>query len=115
MSFECPEVIECYIRTLGLDKMRAEALFGDVKRFLFMRGISPKGPGFAPPPRIENGWHVFAGCSDAYDRFCRSSFGYSIAPQPKGFAAPRAQAVQRSVAAARILFGDHLSDNWNAE
>lgn len=115
MSFECPEVIECYIRTLGLDKARADALFGDVKRFLFIRGISPKGPGFAPPPRIEDGWHAFAGCPDAYDRFCRSSFGYSITPQPKGCSAMRIQAIQRSVAAARMLLDDNLSDNWNTE
>lgn len=115
VGFESPDVVRLYVQRFGLSEARAKALFIDVKRFLFIRGLSPLGLGFAPTQRIEEAWHVFFECSDVYERFCRLAFGYSIPPLPKGSSQTRLQAMRRSVAAARILFGDCLSENWRVE
>ena len=116
MAYQNPGLVARLQRKLGLTEEQATALFEDTKRFLYLCGLSPSGSGFSPTPTIDEGWHNFILFTRDYGEFCRQFFGRFIHHVPKNKADGEIggkYSGERTLVAARKIFGEGLSVNWN--
>ncbi len=99
---------------LSLAAQDARILFDDVKRFLWLGAVTPRP--IAPPPKIDDGWHLFILFTEDYAGFCHRYFGCFRHHRPRrpDDAPDGGAAVRRTVEAIRERFGgpDSLSANW---
>lgn len=71
MAYAHPELVARLQRKLSLIAAEARALFDDVKRFLFLCGITLSAS------KIDDGWHEFLLYTMDYISFTKRYFGHS--------------------------------------
>lgn len=97
---------------LGLSREKAEELFDDAKRFLYLVSKNP-GKSFSPSKAIDEAWHHFILFTKEYAAFCKNHFGFFIhhVPNTSEYFVTNPKNATNTVAVARTLFGN-LSENW---
>ena len=102
-------------RKLDLSDAEANQLFFDTKLFLFICGTNTDR-GYVPPKAIDNGWHEFLLYTEDYANFCNRYFGRFLHHRPFQPEAPIniREGALKTLAKARDILGDDLSDNWLA-
>lgn len=113
LKYEHPDLIDRLIRELDITKLDAVDLFQDVKRFLYL--CAEHEPPHCPPPRIDDAWHEFLLYTREYAVFCRQYFGKFIHHMPISKNAPHRDKCggKRTVAIAKKIFREPLSENWS--
>jgi hypothetical protein len=113
LAYENPELVERIKDKQSLSEEKADALFEDLKRFLYLCGNSPAH--HSPPRNIDSAWHQFILYTRDYAVFCEEMFGRFIHHKPASYFRPKTQGgVQRTIEAAGSQFGA-LSGNWKHE
>lgn len=114
LAYQNPDVVARLQRKLELSLDQAQALFDDVKRFLYLTSTQPGK--WSPTQIIDDGWHEFILFTEDYGNFCHRYVGHFIHHHPRrlGDASNYPAMIRNTVAAAYLLFGD-LSPNWNIE
>ncbi|MBX4209462.1 hypothetical protein KW799_02120 [Candidatus Parcubacteria bacterium] len=115
MAYQNEGLVARLQRKLELTPEQATALFEDTKRFLYICGLAPTGSGFSPTPIIDEGWHNFILFTKDYEEFCLQFFDRFIHHVPKNKAEGEIggkYSGQRTLAAAKKIFGETLSANW---
>lgn len=114
LSYENDALVARYQKEFSLSRDEAVALFGDVKRFLWLGAVTD-GP-IAPPPKVDDGWHMFILFTEDYAEFCERFFGAFRHHRPTRPSDPPdgGVTVRRTVAALKEQFGgfEWLSNNW---
>lgn len=115
MDFRFDPLIDRMVDKFGWTQQKAEAVFEDMKRFLFLCGASTDGP-FAPSAPIDEMWHNFILFTEDYHLFCRTYFKRFIHHRPRRRSDPKAKPgsniVLVTLQTARATFGV-LSDHWD--
>lgn len=111
LSYQNAEFIERLKDKLNLTHERAEVLFLDVKRFLYL--CSTRHGQWSPPPHIDTAWHEFVLYTKDYARFCDDMFGRFMHHVPRSYFGQNTKGrTWATMQVARGIFGE-LSENWN--
>jgi hypothetical protein len=101
-------------KELTLSEDNAKLLFEDLKRFLWVSALV--GETVAPPPAIDDAWHVFLLFTMDYAQFCNRFLGCFIHHPPRRPDEPHdgGAAIRRTIGAIENHFGGfkYLSANW---
>ena len=97
---------------LNITKEKADILFLETKRFLYICGTFPGK--WSPSPQIDECWHEFILFMRDYESFCMEFFGrvlYHVPNDPSE--RPDKSRPRRTLVAAMTIFGkEHLSSSW---
>src|SRR6185436_10599288 len=115
MSYRFEPLIARLVEKKALARKKAEDLYTDLLRFLFLCGTV--GKTLAPSERIDLAWHEFLLFTREYQRFCRLMFGFFIHHNPvEAGKRPKPgsgkSVIKDTLEAAHAVFGD-LSVNWS--
>ncbi len=114
MNYENDAVEARIQKELAYSPWAASELFRDLKRFLWVSTIVD-GP-IAPPPAIDDAWHVFLLFTQDYAAFCNCFFGRFLHHRPRrpGDLPDGGKAVRGMIGAIRMHLGgfESLSANW---
>ena len=114
-AYQNESVVARISKELGIDKTQAEAVFDDVKCYLWLSSQCD-GP-IAPPPRIDDGWHTFIIFTQDYADFCQQFFGNFRHHRPRNPDDPSDGGIimRRTVQAIEEKLGGfgNLSINWS--
>lgn len=113
ISYQNPDVVERIAREHQMDLTRAESIFRDTLRFLYLAGATD-AKHIAPTKNIDIGWHAFLMFTRDYAEFCKLSFGKFIhhAPRRRGDGPATVNSLAITFELARRVFGPGLSENW---
>lgn len=112
LAYENDAVIARYQKEFQLSQIEAELLFDDVKCFLWLNSVSGV---IAPPPKIDDGWHIFIIFTQDYMEFCEKAFGVYRHHRPRRPDDPPndgATARRTLDAIGKHFAGIGLSANW---
>ena len=115
MSYQHLALVARLQDKLNLPKELALELFEDMKRFLFLCGVSEEP--LAPPEFIDEAWHNFILFTKDYAKFCQEKFGKFIHHLPVGpedVASRDGSLIRRThTLAHKVFVGENLSTNWS--
>lgn len=113
LQYQNNAVVERVARDLELSPLEAEALFQETKRFLYLAAASETR--LAPPPAIDDCWHLFLIFTEDYADFCSRYFGRFLHHRPRRPEDPKGdgQPVSMTLSMAKQEFGTLGSPYWN--
>jgi hypothetical protein len=113
LRYDNRAVVARYVKEFSLSNREAELLFDDVKRFLWLNFVSGV---IAPPPKIDEAWHIFIIFTKDYAEFCQTIFGRFMHHRPRRPEDPPndGTTARRTIQAVGEHFGgfSKLSINW---
>lgn len=112
LAYENEDVVVRIMKVQNCDRSKAEAIFKDTLRFLYICGTTDGGWG--PTQVIDAGWHEFLMFTRDYADFCQKYFGRFIHHNPnRPDSTADRDRPRRTLIAAMQLFGkENLSENW---
>lgn len=112
LAYKNEDVVARIMKSKNCDKARAEAIFQDTLRFLYICGTADGQWG--PTQTIDAGWHEFIMFTRDYTDFCQEHFGRYIHHVPNHIdSKPDHGRPHRTLIAAIQVFGkENLSENW---
>lgn len=113
MDYQFPPLIHRLVEKMEWSQAEAGEVFEDMKRFLIICATRPDGP-FAPTEKIDECWHHFILFTQEYASFCDRFFGRFLHHRPRyPEDGPGDGTIkEKTLEAAREVFGDDLSQNW---
>lgn len=114
-AYEHPNLIERMVEKEGMEKEDAVALFGDLKRFLYLCMRNDTQKPLAPTEMIDTIWHNFILFTEDYRKFCEKYFNGFIHHRPLTSAevsASDGSMVRNTREFAELMLGADLSENW---
>lgn len=110
--WENPYVVLEIVEKLGLSEKDAYKLFKDTIRFLWLAAMFGK---VVPPPKIDEGWHLFILFTEDYREFCMKNLGVFIHHQPHhpDDKPDGGELLARTKNLIREHIRDDLRDNWD--
>ncbi|MFF5211973.1 glycine-rich domain-containing protein [Streptosporangium sp. NPDC000396] len=122
LDYEAPFVVEKLLKEHIVESAEeGQALFGEVKRYLVLVGLS-EGEGWKMYSlRVDDAWHQFILFTRQYIEFCNRFFGRYIPHSPSNAPEPPSQAPIAETSFKlfqdryRVLFGTPLPDVWYDE
>jgi hypothetical protein len=114
MAYKNVDVVARIEHDVGVSPEKAEAIFEDVKQFLFMSAQNQTHD-MIPTPTIDEGWHAFILFTEDYADFCKRYFGTFIHHTAHRVGEPRCPRINLlpSIDAMHRVFGKIPSENWN--
>lgn len=113
MGYEHPALLERMEVKYSWSKEKAEELFGEMKKFLYL--CATNDGAMAPPEDIDEIWHNFILFTGDYADFCKQVVGIFLHHQPLT-QAQRAQSdgsmIENTLVAAQFAFGDDLPEKY---
>lgn len=114
LSYQNDAVIARYRKEFALSEEEAHLLFSDVKTYLWLAALEGV---LAPPPKVDEGWHMFILFTLDYQRFCHLFFGRFLHHRPHrpDDQPDRGAAVRALIAAEKrhLHRTNGLSANWD--
>lgn len=112
LAYKKEDVVARIMKSEDCDKARAESIFQDTLRFLYICGTADGQWG--PTQTIDTGWHEFLMFTRDYTDFCQENFGRFIHHVPNRIGSkPDRERPRRTLIAAIQLFGkENLTENW---
>ena len=112
LTYENADVVDRISREGGFSAEKAQTVFKDTLRFLFLCGTSTGS--WSPSRTIDVGWHAFLMYTEDYAEFCDTYFGRFIHHRPTRIGErPSSQKSKSTLIAAMQVFGkENLSENW---
>lgn len=114
MEYENRDVVARIQHDLGVSCEKAESIFEDVKRFLFLSAQN-QTKDMIPSPTIDEGWHAFILFTQDYREFCEKYFGTFIDHTAHRVGEPRCPRTDLipTIDAMQRVFGGMPSQNWD--
>lgn len=110
-AYEHPELVERLKRKIGISHTKAQLLFSDTKRFLYLCATNEQPLG--PTKAIDAGWHEFLMYTREYSEFCIEILGKFIhhVPTPVLTNDHVVRKVNKTQQLASDTF-ENISENW---
>jgi hypothetical protein len=114
MAYKNTAIVARFQKDFKLSRVKAEELFDDVKRFLWLSSLMDEP--IAPPPVVDDGWHTFIIFTRDYMDFCAKYFGgyRHHRPNRPEDALDGGKTIRATSIAVKKFFGgfEKLSKNW---